>query len=396
MRSEVTNRQPKWVVLVKQVPDTSASTCMTTEGALDRTSLSAMPNPDDLGALELALAVRDRLGGTVTAVSMGLERAEEVLRAMMARGADDAVVLADCRCAGADVPATACMVAAAARKLGAEALFAGCQSIGGDLAHVGSQVAEELGIPQVTEVEALVDCSNDGITVRRRKDEAMEVVKAPLSCLFAVRGTLLCRPENIHRLLQQRRRPIRHWKADMLDIDPVRLSAAAVATGRVASEDTAHRACVQAGEEAKLSEEELLLQLLVPAGQPPSGGLQQAPIVVAGGYGACNATCFARLEELAALLGAELGGTRAAVDAGYLPHERMIGQTGLTVAPRLYLAFGISGQVQHTIGIARAGMIVAVNRDPEAPICRMADHVITGDAAEVAERMIRILKTCKR
>lgn len=145
-----------------------------------------------------------------------------------------------------------------------------------------------------------------------------------------------------------------------------------------------------------LREEDFAVELLVREEQLPTNGLKQAAVVVAGGYGACNERTFARLRELAALLGAEVGGTRAAVDAGYLPHERMIGQTGLTIAPCLYLAFGISGQVQHTVGMERSGVIVAINSDPEAPICRMADHVIVGDAGEVAERMIRILKELKR
>lgn len=145
-----------------------------------------------------------------------------------------------------------------------------------------------------------------------------------------------------------------------------------------------------------LNERDFLVTLLSRSEQPERSGLKSAKIVVAGGYGACHAATFDKLNELAELLGAEIGGTRAAVDAGFVPHERMIGQTGRSVAPQLYLAFGISGQVQHTVGIERAGMIVAINTDPDAPINRLADVVITGDAREVAERMIQILKEVRR
>lgn len=141
-----------------------------------------------------------------------------------------------------------------------------------------------------------------------------------------------------------------------------------------------------------LEDADFLVTLLSRSELTARNGLKSASTVVAVGYGACRPTSFEKLEELARLLGAEIGGTRAAVDAGYITHDRMIGQTGLTVAPKLYLAFGISGQVQHTVGMERAATIIAVNSDPEAPICRLADHVVVGDAGEVAERMIRILK----
>lgn len=147
---------------------------------------------------------------------------------------------------------------------------------------------------------------------------------------------------------------------------------------------------------ALLKEEEFVIELLSRTAATEQNHLKQAEMVVAGGYGVGSRENFALLEELAALLGAEVGGTRPAVDAGFLPHNRMIGQTGITVAPKLYLAFGISGQVQHTVGMDRSGVIVAVNSDPEAPICRMADYTIIGDVKQVAERMIRTLKQLKR
>lgn len=147
---------------------------------------------------------------------------------------------------------------------------------------------------------------------------------------------------------------------------------------------------------ALLGDEDFVIELLSRTRATEQNHLKQAEVVVAGGYGVGSKENFALLEELASLLGGEVGGTRPAVDAGFLPHNRMIGQTGLTVAPKLYLAFGISGQVQHTVGMDRSGVIVAINNDPEAPICKIADYTIIGDAKQVAERMIRTLKQLKR
>ena len=98
------------------------------------------------------------------------------------------------------------------------------------------------------------------------------------------------------------------------------------------------------------------------------------------------------LYELAELLGGEVGASRAAVDAGYASHQRQIGQTGVTVRPKLYIACGISGQIQHRAGMEESARIISINTDPEAPINTIADYVITGDVAEVIPRMIRYYK----
>lgn len=121
-------------------------------------------------------------------------------------------------------------------------------------------------------------------------------------------------------------------------------------------------------------------------------GLKNANVVVAGGYGVGSGETFERLSVLADMLGGEIGATRAAVDAGYVSHDRMIGQTGLTVSPKLYIAFGISGQVQHTVGMDRSSVIVAVNTDANAPIHKIADYSIIGETKDVVEKMIYALK----
>ena len=120
--------------------------------------------------------------------------------------------------------------------------------------------------------------------------------------------------------------------------------------------------------------------------------LKGAPIVVAGGYGGGSKENFDLLFELANLLHGEVGASRAAVDAGWVDSDRQIGQTGITVHPKVYIACGISGQIQHIAGMQDSGIIISVNTDPEAPINRIADYVITGSVEEVVPKLIKYYK----
>jgi len=120
--------------------------------------------------------------------------------------------------------------------------------------------------------------------------------------------------------------------------------------------------------------------------------IKSAGIIVAGGYGVGSKESFKLLFDLAEILGGEVGASRAAVDSGFCEHERQIGQTGITVRPKLYIACGISGQIQHRAGMAESAMIIAVNNDPLAPINEIADYVINGDINEVIPQMIRSYK----
>ena len=120
--------------------------------------------------------------------------------------------------------------------------------------------------------------------------------------------------------------------------------------------------------------------------------IKGASIVVSGGYGVGSKENFRLLYELADVLGAEVGASRAAVDAGFTDHERQIGQTGITVRPKLYIACGISGQVQHRAGMEESAQIISINSDPEAPINSLADYVITGDLSEIIPKMIKYYK----
>lgn len=120
--------------------------------------------------------------------------------------------------------------------------------------------------------------------------------------------------------------------------------------------------------------------------------LKGSPIVIAGGYGVGSKENFNLLFDLAKVLNAEVGASRAAVDAGYADHDRQIGQTGVTVRPKLYIACGISGQIQHIAGMQESSMIISINNDADAPINTIADYVINGSIEEVVPKMIKFYK----
>ena len=120
--------------------------------------------------------------------------------------------------------------------------------------------------------------------------------------------------------------------------------------------------------------------------------IKNSPIIVAGGYGVGSKENFQLLFDLADTLGAEVGASRAAVDAGFIEHERQIGQTGVTVRPKLYIACGISGQIQHIAGMQDSSIIISINPDPNAPINTIADYVITGNMEEVVPKLIKYYK----
>jgi electron transfer flavoprotein beta subunit len=180
------------VVLIKQVPDTRNVTgeVMTAEGTMNRNALPAIFNPEDLNALEMALSIKEQNGGSVTVVTMGPMQAAEVLREALFRGADRVVLLSDRKFAGADTQATSYTLKSAIEKLGSyDLVFCGRQAIDGDTAQVGPQVAEKLGIPQITYAESIIEVEGDAIVVRRAFDLGTELVRCQLPCLLTVVGS---------------------------------------------------------------------------------------------------------------------------------------------------------------------------------------------------------------
>lgn len=195
------------IVLAKQVPDTRnvGKDAMKEDGTINRAALPAIFNPEDLNALEQALRLKDaNPGSTVTMLTMGLPRAAEIIREGIFRGADGGIVLTDRVLGGADTLATSYSLAQAVKKIGNyDIILGGRQAIDGDTAQVGPQIAEKLGLPQVTYAEEIVDISDGHVTVRRRLENGVETVKAPLPCVVTVNGSAAeCRPRNARRVMQ--------------------------------------------------------------------------------------------------------------------------------------------------------------------------------------------------
>lgn len=195
------------IVLAKQVPDTRnvGKDAMKADGTVNRAVLPAIFNPEDLNALEQALQIKDNYPGTkITILTMGPGRAAEVIREGLYRGADDGVLLTDRAFAGADTLATSYALSMAVRKISDfDIIISGRQAIDGDTAQVGPQVAEKLGIPQVTYAEIIESIEDRKIQIKRRLENGVETISATLPILITVNGSAkACRPRNA-KLLQK-------------------------------------------------------------------------------------------------------------------------------------------------------------------------------------------------
>ncbi len=200
----------KIVVLAKQVPDTRnvGKDAMTAEGTVNRAALPAIFNPDDLLALEQALRLKEKNpGSTVGVLTMGPPRAGEIIRQGLYRGADTGWLLTDRLFAGADTLATSYALATAIQKIGkVDIVIGGRQAIDGDTAQVGPQVAQKLGLNQVTYAEEILGIENGVATIRRHIDGGVETVQAPLPILITVNGTAEpCRPANARLVMKYKR-----------------------------------------------------------------------------------------------------------------------------------------------------------------------------------------------
>jgi electron transfer flavoprotein beta subunit len=197
------------VVCVKQVPDTANVTAeaMKEDGTVNRAALPTIFNPDDLYALEVALDVRDRFGGTVTALTMGPPKASDVLRDCIHRGADRGILITDRRAAASDTLATSYILSQAVRTIGKyDFVFCGRQAIDGDTAQVGPQCAEKLGIPQVTYLEEFVELQDRTARIRRNVGNGWELVEVRLPVLVTVLDTAAPpRPPAARRVMQYKK-----------------------------------------------------------------------------------------------------------------------------------------------------------------------------------------------
>jgi electron transfer flavoprotein alpha/beta subunit len=176
----------KIYVCVKQVPDTSGKVAVNEDGTLNRASMATIINPDDMNAMEAALQLKDATGAKVTVITMGPPPAEGMLRELIAMGADEGVLISAREFGGSDTFATSQIIAAAIHHLGVEkddVIFCGRQAIDGDTAQVGPQLAEKLGIPQVSYVAAIEKKGNN-LTVRRALEDGYMTIKVQTPCLL--------------------------------------------------------------------------------------------------------------------------------------------------------------------------------------------------------------------
>ncbi|MBQ9237239.1 MAG: electron transfer flavoprotein subunit beta/FixA family protein [Prevotella sp.] len=239
----------KIIVLAKQVPDTHnvGPDAMTPEGTINRSALPAVFNPDDLNALEQALQLKDKFpGSTISVVTMGLPKSAEVIREALYRGADEGYVVTDRPLGGADTLATSYTLAQAIKKIGNfDIILGGRQAIDGDTAQVGPQIAEKLGLTQVTYAEEILSLDEKArkVVIKRHIDGGVETVEAPLPLVVTVNGSAApCRPRNAKRVMKYKRatvaleranenvsKPyldITQWGAADIDCDPKQIGKA--------------------------------------------------------------------------------------------------------------------------------------------------------------------------
>ena len=221
----------KIIVLAKQVPDTRnvGPEAMTPEGTVNRAALPAVFNPEDLNALEQAIRLKEQNPcSTITMLTMGLPKAAEVLREGLYRGADNGILLTDRALGGADTLATSYTLAQAIKKVGEyDIILCGRQAIDGDTAQVGPQVAEKLGLTQITYTEEILECTKDKIVARRHIDGGVETVEAPLPIVVTVNGSAApCRSRNVKRIMANKKVEFTTWGAADIDADPTQIGKA--------------------------------------------------------------------------------------------------------------------------------------------------------------------------
>ena len=179
----------KIVVCIKQVPDTKGGVQFNPDGTLNRAAMLTIMNPDDKAGLEVALRIKDKFGAEVTALTMGLPKAEEVLREAMAMGADNGILVTDRVLGGADTWATSSTIAGALRNIDYDIIITGRQAIDGDTAQVGPQIAEHLGIPVISYAED-IKVDGDSVVVKRQFDDRYHMLKAKMPVLITALSEL--------------------------------------------------------------------------------------------------------------------------------------------------------------------------------------------------------------
>lgn len=300
-----------------------------------------------------ARALADKIGAEVVTVLFAPPGTEGV--AQLGEWGADRVVLVSDEAPRPHPDVVACTLAAMAREREAAAVLLSAGSLGKD---VGPRLSARLGVPLLSDVVGL-EISDDGAIEARRPVYAGKA-----------RWTVRCRAKPFLATLRPN------------VFTPKR------AEGRSSAEVENTTAEAAEGPLPELLE----VEAKQGAGRPE---LTEADIIVSGGRGLGGPENFRVIEELADVLGAAVGASRAAVDAGWRPHSDQVGQTGKTVSPNLYIACGISGAIQHLAGMGSSRVIVAINKDPEAPIFKVANYGIVGDLFEVVPALTEELRKAK-
>jgi electron transfer flavoprotein beta subunit len=210
----------KIIVCIKQVPDTTEIKLDPVTGTMIRDGVPSIMNPDDKLGLEAALQLKDNFGAHVTVITMGPAQADAILREAMAMGADRAILLTDRKFAGADTLATSNALAGALRTLDYDIIITGRQAIDGDTAQVGPQVAEHLGLPQVTYVEGVKYDGDKTLTVRKSTEEGYQILEVDMPCVLTVLSSSgKARYMTVRGILEAYDKEVEIWNFDRIDVD---------------------------------------------------------------------------------------------------------------------------------------------------------------------------------
>ena len=214
----------KIVVCIKQVPDTKGGVKFNPDGTLDRGAMLAIMNPDDKAGLEAALRIKDETGAEVTVLTMGLPKAEEVLREAMAMGADNGILVTDRVLGGADTWATSTTIAGALRNIDYDLIITGRQAIDGDTAQVGPQIAEHLDLPQVTYVENLEFDGSRTFTIRKSTEDGFQLVQVDAPCVVTVLATAnKARYMSVRGIVEAYNKEVEVWGFEHISVEEEKL-----------------------------------------------------------------------------------------------------------------------------------------------------------------------------
>lgn len=214
----------KIIVCAKQVPDTTEVKINPQTGTLIREGVPSIMNPDDMGGLEMALQLKEEFNAHITVITMGPPQADAILREALALGVDRAILLTDRKFAGADTLATSNALAGALRNLDYDLIIAGRQAIDGDTAQVGPQIAELLGLPQVTYLEELKYDGNNTLTIRRQTEEGYQMLETEMPCLVTVLASAYtARYMPVKGIIDAFSREVEIWGFDNITVDEASL-----------------------------------------------------------------------------------------------------------------------------------------------------------------------------